>query len=85
LRKPRLVIGVGTYAKAALVTLYDAEARELDWPFRVPRARRSDPPGLPYLLFPPHPRSIMFKAPPIREDYVRRLARAIEWGFATER
>lgn len=81
--QPRLVIGVGAYAKAALAKLYDAEARELNWPFRVPRARRSDPLGLPYLLFPPHPRSIMFEAKPIREDYARRLARAIEWGFAT--
>jgi uracil-DNA glycosylase family 4 len=37
--QPRLVIGVGRYAKAAVRSLYEAEARELNWPFRVPRPR----------------------------------------------
>jgi DNA polymerase len=81
--RPRLVIGVGKYAKAAVLLLYP-EARELDWPFRVPRPRRSDPAGLPYLLFPPHPYHIMTRAAPIREQYVRRVGRAIEWAFETD-
>lgn len=78
--RPRLVIGVGKFAKAALVKLYP-EARELNWPFRVPRARRSDQPDTTYLLFPPHPYWIMTRPAGIREQYVRRMARAIEWGF----
>ena len=81
--QPRLVIGVGKYAKAAVLLLYP-EARELNWPFRVPRARRSDPAGLPYLLFPPHPYWIMTRSAPIREQYVRRVGRAIEWAFETD-
>ena len=82
--QPRLVIGVGKYAKASLLSLYP-EARELNWPFRVPRARRSDPPGLPHLLFPPHPYWIMTRPPDLREQYERPLARAIQWAFTTER
>jgi hypothetical protein len=49
--QPRLVIGVGRYAKAAVRSLYEAEARELNWPFRVPRPRLSDSPDMTYLLF----------------------------------
>lgn len=81
--QPRLVIGVGKFAKASLLRLYP-EARELNWPFRVPRARPSDPAGLPYLLFPPHPYFIMTRSAPVREQYVRRVGRAIEWAFETE-
>jgi DNA polymerase len=80
--RPRLVIGVGKFAKASLVRIYP-EARELSWPFRVPRARRSDPPGLPHLLFPPHPYWIMTRPAPLREQYERSLASAIEWAFST--
>lgn len=78
--QPHLVIGVGKFAKAALLRLYP-EARELNWPFRVPRARQSDPADMPYLLFPPHPYHIMTRAAPIREQYIRRVGRAIEWAF----
>jgi DNA polymerase len=81
--QPRLVIGVGKYAKAALLSLYP-EARELNWPFRVPRTRCSDSPDLPYLLFPPHPYFIMTRTAPVRKHYERRLARAIDWGFTLE-
>jgi hypothetical protein len=52
--QPRLVIGVDRYAKAAVRSLYEAEARELNWPFRVPRPRLSSP-DMTYLLFPQHP------------------------------
>lgn len=77
---PRLVIGVGKFAKTALVRVYP-EARELNWPFRVPRPRRDDLPGEPYLLFPPHPYYIMTRDRTVREQYERGLARAIAWGF----
>ena len=82
--QPRLVIGVGKFAKASLLLLYP-EARELNWPFRVPRARSSDSPNLPYLLFPPHPYFIMTRAAPVREQYERRLSRAIDWGFTLQK
>lgn len=77
---PRLVIGVGKFAKAALVQVYPA-ARELSWPFRLPRPHRDDQPGEPYLLFPPHPYYMMTRDPVLREQYERGLARAIAWGF----
>ena len=80
--QPRLVIGVGKFAKAALLQVYP-EARQLSWPFRVPRARRLDRPELPYLLFPPHPYFIMTRPIAVRDHYERRLARAIDWGFTT--
>ncbi len=81
--QPRLVIGVGKFAQAAVLSLYRAdERRELTWPFRWPRRRPSDAPALTYLLFPPHPYWIMTRPAPVREQYVRRLARAIEWSFA---
>jgi uracil-DNA glycosylase family 4 len=82
--QPRLVIGVGKFAKEAVQSLYKSEARrELNWPFRVPRPRLSDSPDATYLLFPKHPYHIMTRSAPERELYIRRLARAIEWGFAT--
>ncbi|WP_342314588.1 uracil-DNA glycosylase [Mycobacterium avium subsp. hominissuis] len=80
--QPRLVIGVGKFAKASLLRLYP-DARQMSWPFRVPRARRTDAPDLPRLLFPPHPYWIMTRPPAVREHYERTLARAIEWGFTT--
>jgi uracil-DNA glycosylase family 4 len=80
--QPRLVIGVGKFAKASLLRTYP-EARELNWPFRVPRARRSDSPGVPYLLCPPHPYWVMTRPADLREQYVRTLARALQWAFAT--
>ncbi|WP_255784574.1 uracil-DNA glycosylase family protein [Mycobacteroides abscessus] len=80
--RPRLVIGVGKFAKASVLGIYP-EARQLDWPFRVPRPRRADPPDLPYLLFPPHPYFIMTRPLAMREQYERRLSRAIEWSFTT--
>lgn len=82
--QPRLVIGVGKFAKAAVLRLYpEPKGRELEWPFRVPRPRRSDPSRVTYLVFPPHPYYIMTRPAPVREHYERRVARAIEWAFAT--
>lgn len=83
--QPRLVVGVGKFAKAAVLSLYpNPEARELNWPFRIPRPRLSDSPDTTYLLFPPHPYHIMTRAAPIREQYVRGVGRAIEWAFETD-
>ncbi len=84
--RPRLVIGVGKFAKAAVLSIYDArgdaEARELNWPFRVPRPRRTDPPDITYLLFPKHPYWIMTRPAPMREEYIRQVGRAIKWAFS---
>ncbi len=80
--QPRLVIGVGEFAKAAVRSLYESDARELNWPFRVPRPRLSDSTDTTYLIFPQHPYWIMTRPERDREQYIRRLARAIEWGRA---
>ena len=74
---PRLVIGLGQFAKDALRSEYP-DARELSWPFRIPRTSRA---GTPDLLFPPHPYWIMMRPKDIREQYVRSLARALKWAF----
>lgn len=83
--QPRVVIGVGRFAKAAVLRLYpEPNGRELSWPFRVPRRRQSDPVDVTYLVFPHHPYYIMTRAAPIREQYERRVARAIQWAFEIE-
>lgn len=84
--RPRLVIGVGRFAKLAVGSVYDgdAEGRELGWPFRAPRPRQSDPPQITYLLFPKHPYWIMTRPAPVREEYVRQVGRAIKWAFALD-
>ena len=80
--QPRLVIGVGEFAKAAVRSLYESDARELNWPFRVPRPRLSDSTDTTYLIFPKHPYWIMTRPERDREQYIRRLARAMELGGA---
>lgn len=65
--QPRLAIGVGKFAKEALLQLYP-EARQLNWLFRVPRPRRAAPPDLPHLLFPQHPYFIMTRPAAVREQ-----------------
>jgi uracil-DNA glycosylase len=79
---PRLVIGVGKFAKASLLRIYPV-ARELNWPFRIPRTRGTESPDSPYLLFPPHPYWIMTRPLDVRDDYERSLARALQWAFGT--
>lgn len=80
--RPGVVIGVGKFARQAVLRLYPKPiAREINWPFRIPRSRKADPPNLTYLVFPPHPYHIMTRPALDRELYERRLARAIEWGF----
>lgn len=80
--QPRLVIGVGKFARSAVRLIYP-EARELNWPFRAPRSTQSQPSDLTYLVFPPHPYWIMTRPAPVREHYEKRVARAIAWAFET--
>lgn len=77
--RPRLVIGLGKYAEAALRSIYP-DAVELTAPFRLPRAPG---PGAaaPRCLLLPHPYWIMTRAGPMREDYEAALASALRWGF----
>ena len=83
--QPRLVIAVGKFAKSAVLRLYpEPDGREISWPFRVPRSKQSDLSGLTHLLFPPHPYYIMTRATHIRDEYERRVARAIQWAFDVE-
>jgi uracil-DNA glycosylase family 4 len=84
--RPRLVIGVGRFAKAAVLSLYEVgtDARELIFPFRIPRPRRSDAPDITYLLFPKHPYWIMTRPAPLREEYIRQMGHAIEWAFTLD-
>lgn len=83
--QPRVIIGVGRFAKPAVLRLYpEPEGRELNWPFRVPRSRAMNPSDLTYLVFPPHPYWIMTRPPPVRDQYERRVARAIQWAFEIE-
>jgi uracil-DNA glycosylase len=77
--RPRLVIGLGRDAAAALRSFY-AEPRILPWPFTVPRATGSN--AAPYLLFAKHPSWIKRQHDDsLKAEYVASLARALEWGF----
>jgi DNA polymerase len=80
--RPRLVIGLGkTYVHPALRSIYP-DALELTPPFRVPRLPKPEPEaGDPLCLLFPHPRWIMTRAAPMRDDYQAALARALRWGF----
>jgi uracil-DNA glycosylase len=76
---PRLVIGMGRDAEAALRSFY-TEPRVLTWPFTVPRATRSK--TVPYLLFAKHPSWIKRQHDDsLEEEYRTSLARALKWGF----
>ncbi len=76
---------MGKFAKSAVLRLYpEPDGREISWPFRVPRSKQSDLSGLTHLLFPPHPYYIMTRATHIRDEYERRVARAIQWAFDVE-
>ncbi len=82
--QPRLAIGLGGDAQAALRLAYPG-AGVLSWPFRKPRATRPEPASSPDLLFAPHPGRIRWLRKDIREQYVTEwvasLAHALEWGF----
>lgn len=77
--QPRLVIGLGKDASAALRGIYPT-ADELPWPFTTPRGHRR-PPAHPRLLAVPHPSWIKWRPKEEREQYVDGLARAFRWAF----
>jgi DNA polymerase len=81
--QPRLVIGLGLDAKAALRRFYpERPARELKWPFTAPRAVRTKPTSLPDLLFAKHPSWIKRQHDDsLEQEYVESLARALKWAF----
>lgn len=77
--QPRLVIGLGKDASAALRGIFP-EARELPWPFTPPRSRcRSS--KIPDLLSVPHPSWIKYQPADERDAYVASLGSALRWGF----
>lgn len=77
--QPRLVIGLGRDAEAALQAFYP-QARVLQWPFTAPRANRSK--TAPYLLFAKHPSWIKRQHDDsLDEEYVTSLVRALKWSF----
>ena len=78
--RPRLVIGLGRYARAALGSIYPS-AVPLPWPFTVDRHAGSAEASSPGLLFPSHPYWVMTRPEPFREEYVTALALALDWGF----
>jgi uracil-DNA glycosylase len=77
--QPKLVIGMGRDAEAALRSFY-TEPRFLTWPFTVPRATGSK--TAPYVLFAKHPAWIMRQHDgSLEEEYRTSLAGALKWGF----
>jgi uracil-DNA glycosylase family 4 len=79
--RPRLVIGLGRDAEAALRSRYP-EARILSWPFRTPRATTPVAESAPALLFVEHPSWINRQHDAALEKrYVSGLARALKWGL----
>ena len=78
--QPRLVIGLGKDASAALRDLYP-KVDELPWPFAIPRGRRQRTSVSPKLLAVPHPSWIKWRPQEERGDYIESLARALRWAF----
>lgn len=77
--QPRLVIGLGKDASAALRGIFP-EARALTWPFATPHDQRADP-TIPDLLAVPHPSWIKYRPVDQRDAYVESLAGALRWAF----
>lgn len=78
--QPRLVVGLGKDAAAALREVYPT-ANELPWPFVAPRGHRQIAVATPKLLAVPHPSWIKWRPREEREEYVDSLARALRWAF----
>ncbi|MGY4712992.1 uracil-DNA glycosylase [Mycolicibacterium sp. CBM1] len=76
--KPRLLIGLGKDARAALEVDF-LPSRVLPWPFirpaNKPTVRHPD------LLFVPHPSWVSRQASDTRQRYVTSLAEAVTWIF----
>lgn len=81
--QPRLVIGLGKDASAALREIYP-EADEMPWPFAAPHGRRHRTAPSPKLLAVPHPSWIKWQPQEHREQYVESLADAFRWAFGTK-
>jgi uracil-DNA glycosylase family 4 len=75
--QPRLVVGLGKDASAALRDVYP-KADELPWPFASPRSPTA---AGPKLLAVPHPSWIKWQPQEERQEYVESLAVALRWAF----
>jgi DNA polymerase len=83
--QPRLVIGLGGDAEAALKSFYP-DPRILSWPFTDRHATRPADVPFPDLLFAKHPSWIKRQHDEsLEEEYVTSLASALRWGFASDR
>lgn len=79
--QPRLVIGLGRDAEAALRAFYP-QARELRWPFIGLHAPQAKAAPSPDLLFAKHPSWVKRQHDDsLEQEYVTSLADALKWGF----
>jgi DNA polymerase len=85
--RPRLAIGLGDDAKAALRENYPTSP-QLDWPLLTIDGLEPGVPGRPVLLFPRHPGSFRWIRKELRDDmteqWVDCLARALRWASGLE-
>lgn len=77
--QPRLVVGLGKDASAALRDVYP-NADKLPWPFAATGCRQPTA-ASPKLLAVPHPSGIKWQPQAQREEYVESLASALQWAF----
>ncbi|OBI14924.1 uracil-DNA glycosylase [Mycobacterium sp. E2327] len=83
--QPRLVIGLGKDAEAALRSKYPG-VEPLEWPFTGPRATTGKSALCPALLFAKHPAWIARQhKDSLEQEYVTSLACALKWGFRNRR
>ena len=81
--QPKLIIGLGDDAKAAISGFYH-RALIMQWPFRTPRAAPSD--ESPRVHFIRHPSWIKRQhTDALTRQYIASLGRALRWGFQPER
>jgi DNA polymerase len=78
--QPRLVIGLGKDAEAALRQKYDG-VEPIRWPLTELPARAPGAASSPDLIFAPHPGSLRWKPKAERQNYVPSLTLALRWGF----
>ncbi len=79
--QPRLVVGLGKDAEAALRSKYPG-VEPLDWPFTGPHTTGGKAASCPALLFAKHPAWIARQhKDSLEEEYVASLASALKWGF----
>jgi DNA polymerase len=81
--RPKLIIGLGNDAKAAIRQFYP-DAPNMAWPFRTPQTEPSN--ASPRVHFVRHPSSIRRDHDAALERrYSASLGRAMQWGFQPER